>query len=82
MGSQRTGGKGKDVVLRLPRGTQIFAEDNETLLVDLTEIGQRVVLPRAATAATATCTTRARPTARRAAPTRAGRARSAGSGCG
>ena len=30
--------------LRLPRGTQIFDEDNETLLVDLTEIGQRVVL--------------------------------------
>jgi GTPase len=44
MGAQRTGGSGKDVVLRLPRGTQVFAEDNETLLVDLTEIGQRVVL--------------------------------------
>jgi GTP-binding protein len=44
MGSQRTGGAGKDIVLRLPRGTQVFAEDNETLLVDLTEIGQRVVL--------------------------------------
>ena len=44
MGSQRTGGAGKDIVLRLPRGTQIFDEDNETLLVDLTEIGQRVVL--------------------------------------
>ena len=35
-------GAGKDVVLRLPRGTQVFAEDNETLLVDMTEIGQRV----------------------------------------
>ena len=46
MGSQRTGGKGKDVVLRLPRGTQVFAEDNETLLVDFTEIGQRVVLAK------------------------------------
>src|SRR6266404_9033073 len=44
MGSQRTGGKGKDVVLRLPRGTQVFAEDKETVLVDLTEIGQKVVL--------------------------------------
>src|ERR1700741_4139578 len=44
MGGQRTGGKGKDIVLRLPRGTQVFAEDNETLLVDLTEIGQRIVL--------------------------------------
>ena len=45
-GSQRTGGSGKDIVLRLPRGTQIFDEDNETLLVDLTEIGQRVVLAK------------------------------------
>ena len=44
MGAQRTGGSGKDVVLRLPRGTQVFGEDNETLLVDLTQIGQRVVL--------------------------------------
>ena len=43
-GQQRTGGKGQDIVLRLPRGTQIFEDDNETLLVDLTEIGQRVVL--------------------------------------
>jgi GTP-binding protein len=33
-------------VLRLPRGTQVFAEDNETLLVDLTELGQRVVLAK------------------------------------
>ena len=31
-------------MLRLPRGTQVFDEDNETLLADLTEIGQRVVL--------------------------------------
>jgi GTP-binding protein len=44
MGGQRTGASGKDVVLRLPRGTQVFAEDNETLLADLTEVGQRIVL--------------------------------------
>jgi GTP-binding protein len=44
MGAQRTGAKGKDVVLRLPRGTQIFDEDNETLLLDLTDVGQRVTL--------------------------------------
>jgi len=43
-GSQRTGAAGKDTVLRLPRGTQIFDEDNETLLLDLTEIGQKVTL--------------------------------------
>jgi GTP-binding protein len=45
MGSDRTGGRGKDVVLRLPRGTQVLADDdNETLLADLTRIGQRIVL--------------------------------------
>ncbi|HTR84375.1 MAG TPA: GTPase ObgE [Reyranella sp.] len=43
-GSQRTGAKGKDIVLRLPRGTQILDEDNETVLLDLTEIGQRVTV--------------------------------------
>jgi GTP-binding protein len=46
MGSQRTGGKGKDIVLRLPLGAQIFDEDKETLLADLTEVGQRVVLAK------------------------------------
>lgn len=44
MGSDRTGARGKDIVLRLPRGTQVFAEDGETLLADLTRVGQRVVL--------------------------------------
>jgi GTP-binding protein len=44
MGAQRTGGSGQDKVLRLPRGTQIFAEDGDTLLVDLTEVGQMAVL--------------------------------------
>ncbi|GGG50510.1 GTPase ObgE [Chelatococcus composti] len=46
MGRNRTGAKGADVVLKVPQGTQIFAEDNETLIADLTEVGQRVVLAR------------------------------------
>jgi GTP-binding protein len=33
-------------VLRVPVGTQIFAEDNETLIADLTEKGERVQLAR------------------------------------
>jgi GTP-binding protein len=45
-GRNLAGGKGADAVLRLPKGTQIFAEDNETLLADLTEVGQRAVLAR------------------------------------
>ncbi|EJF90395.1 GTPase ObgE [Bartonella tamiae] len=41
MGRNMTGGKGDDVILRVPVGTQIFEEDNETLICDLTEVGQR-----------------------------------------
>jgi GTP-binding protein len=43
-GQCRTGTTGRDSVLRVPQGTQIFAEDNTTLLADLTEDGQRLVL--------------------------------------
>ncbi|HVY52201.1 MAG TPA: GTPase ObgE [Devosia sp.] len=44
MGKDRHGAKGKDVVLRVPRGTQIFEDDNETLIADFTEVGQTVTL--------------------------------------
>jgi GTP-binding protein len=44
MGKDRHGAKGKDVVLRVPVGTQIFEDDNETLIADFTEIGQTMVL--------------------------------------
>src|SRR5882762_9304024 len=39
MGKDRHGAAGADVVLRVPIGTQIFEDDKETLLADLTEIG-------------------------------------------
>jgi GTPase len=41
MGRNRTGAKGADVTLNVPAGTQVFEEDNETLICDLTEVGQR-----------------------------------------
>ncbi|MEZ5873573.1 MAG: GTPase ObgE [Hyphomicrobiales bacterium] len=44
MGQNRTGAGGADVVLRVPPGTQIFDEDGETLIADLTEPGDRIVL--------------------------------------
>ena len=44
MGKDRHGANGKDVVLKVPVGTQIYEEDGETLLADLTKLGQRVVL--------------------------------------
>ncbi|WP_114392272.1 GTPase ObgE [Oleisolibacter albus] len=46
MGRSRTGAKGEDVVLRVPVGTQVLDEDQETVLLDLTEAGQRVVFMR------------------------------------
>ena len=44
MGKDRHGGKGKDVILKVPVGTQILEEDNETLVADFTEVGQSVTL--------------------------------------
>ncbi|MEO8558757.1 MAG: GTPase ObgE, partial [Rhodospirillales bacterium] len=44
MGQQRTGRSGKDLIIKLPRGTQILEDDQETLVADLTEVGQQVVL--------------------------------------
>ena len=46
MGRNRHGAKGDDVVLRVPKGTQIFEEDGETLVADMTEVGERVLLAR------------------------------------
>ncbi len=46
MGKNRTGQDGADVVLKVPEGTQIFEEDNETLVADFTQVGQRICLAR------------------------------------
>ena len=46
MGKNRTGADGADIVMRVPVGTQIFEEDNETLIADFTAVGQRTVLLR------------------------------------
>jgi len=46
MGSQRTGASGDDAILRVPVGTEILDEDQETVIVDLTEPGQRVLLAK------------------------------------
>jgi GTPase len=46
MGRSRAGAKGRDVVLRVPLGTQIFEEDNETLIADLLRLGDRVLLAK------------------------------------
>ncbi len=43
-GSERTGRKGEDLILQVPIGTQIFANDKETLLADLENPGEMVLL--------------------------------------
>jgi GTP-binding protein len=45
-GANRTGANGRDLVLRVPVWTQLLDDDKETVLADLTEPGQRVVLLR------------------------------------
>ena len=46
MGKQRSGASGTDKILNVPVGTEIIDEDKETILADLTETGQRVLLAK------------------------------------
>jgi GTP-binding protein len=46
MGKSRHGADGKDVVLRVPTGTQVLDEDQETIIADLSEPGMRVLLAK------------------------------------
>jgi len=46
MGQQRSGARGEDIVLRVPVGTEIIDEDMETVIADLAEVGERVLLAK------------------------------------
>jgi GTP-binding protein len=46
MGKDRHGANGGDIVLKVPAGTQIYQEDGETLLADLTKVGERATLAK------------------------------------
>ncbi|MGB6118443.1 MAG: GTPase ObgE [Mesorhizobium sp.] len=46
MGRDMAGAKGADVTMKVPPGTQVFEEDNETLICDLTDVGQRFLLAK------------------------------------
>ena len=46
MGSDRHGRNGEDKVLKVPVGTRILAEDKETVIADMVEDGQRLVICR------------------------------------
>ena len=46
MGRNRTGAASPDLVVRVPRGTQLLDENNEQVVADMTAVGQRIVLVR------------------------------------
>ena len=46
MGRDRAGANSPDIVLKVPAGTQVFEEDDETLIGDLARIGDRIRLAR------------------------------------
>ena len=45
-GKKRTGKSGKDLILKVPVGTQILEEDNNTLIEDLTKQGQKIIIAK------------------------------------
>ncbi len=46
MGSEMTGAKGEDIIIKVPVGTEVIAEDGETLIVDMVEPGQRFLIAK------------------------------------
>jgi len=46
MGQNRSGVGGKDVVIKVPPGTQIYAEDNETMIAELLHPGEQARLAK------------------------------------
>lgn len=46
MGKNRHGAKGSDVVLKVPAGTEILDEDGETVIADMTRVGQKLLLAK------------------------------------
>jgi len=45
-GKKKTGRAGKDLILKVPVGTQIFEEDNNTLIEDLKIVGQKITIAK------------------------------------
>ena len=46
MGKDRAGANGDDCIIKVPPGTQVFAEDGETLLADMTKVGDKVLIAK------------------------------------
>jgi GTPase len=46
MGRLRSGANSDDIVLKVPVGTEVYEEDNETIIADLAKLGDRVRIAR------------------------------------
>ena len=46
MGQERTGPNGDDAIMKVPPGTMVYAEDEETLLADLINVGDRAMIAK------------------------------------
>ena len=46
MGKKKTGKMGEDLILKVPVGTQVFEEDNNTLIEDLKKTGQKIIVAK------------------------------------
>ena len=46
MGKNRAGANGEDMIIKVPPGTEILADDEETVIADLTKPGERIRIAR------------------------------------
>ena len=46
MGKKKTGRSGKNLILKVPVGTQIYEEDNNTLIEDIKKKGQKIIIAK------------------------------------
>jgi GTP-binding protein len=80
-GTNRTGAGGEDLVIRVPIGTQVLDDDRETVLLDLTEAGQQVMLLRGGDGGRGNASYKSSTNRARASTAPAGPARKCGCGC-
>lgn len=46
MGSEMSGAKGEDIIIKVPVGTEIIADDGETVIADMVEAGQKFMIAK------------------------------------
>ena len=81
-GSDKTGAGSEDVVIKVPIGTQLIADDQETLLADLDAPGKRITLCRGGDGGFGNANFKSSTNRAPRRADKAGPVRNAGSGCG